>query len=59
MNSKEYVMNFKNIKINKICKEKNINKGNVSSGNASNKVYDEIKEEIENKIARLYIKEGD
>lgn len=57
MDAKEYVKNFKKITVNKICKEKNFNKGNVASGRANDDVYKTIKEEIENKIAKLYIKE--
>lgn len=57
MDAKEYVKKFKKITVNKICKEKNLNKGNVASGRANDKVYKTIKEEIENKIAKLYIKE--
>lgn len=57
MDAKEYVKKFKKITVNKICKEKDLNKGNVSSGRANDEIYNIIKEEIENKIAKLYIKE--
>lgn len=57
MDVKEYVKKFKKITVNKICKEKGLNKGNVSSGRANDEIYNIIKEEIENKIAKLYIKE--
>ena len=57
MEAKKYVKEFKKITVNSICKEKNINKGNVASGKASEEVYSTIKEEIEDKIAKLYLKE--
>lgn len=57
MDAKEYVKKFKKITVNNICKEKNLNKGNVSSGRANDEIYKAIKEELENKIAKLYIKE--
>lgn len=59
MKSKEYVKKFTNIKVTKICKKLNIKMPNVSAGTTTDENYDKIKEEIENQIAKLYIKEGD
>lgn len=59
MKSREYVKKFSTIKVKYICDKLNIQMSNVSAGTTSDKNYDRIKEEIENQIAKLYIKEGD
>ena len=59
MDSKEYVKKFTDIKVTKICDKLNIKISNVSAGRTSQKNYDLIKEEIESRIAKLYLKEGD
>ena len=55
--SKEFVQNFSKISIAKICRNLLIDKSNVSAGRTSKENYDKIKEEIENEIAKLYLKE--
>lgn len=55
--SKEFVQQFSKISVAKICRNLYIDKSNVSAGRTRKENYDKIKEEIENEIAKLYIKE--
>lgn len=56
MKSQDYVKEFKNINVTSVCKDLKISRANVSRGNASDEQYEKIKEELENRIANLYIK---
>ena len=56
MKARDYVNNFKNINITSVCKDLKISRANISRGNASEEQYEKVKEELENRIAKLYIK---
>lgn len=59
MTDKDFVRKFRFIKVGIICKKLNINKSNIGSGRASEKLYKKVREEIEHEIAKLYLKEGE
>lgn len=57
MTDYEFIRNFGKIKISNICKENNIDVANVYNNRCSKDKIKIIREELEDRIARLYIKE--
>lgn len=53
----EYINKFSNITISRICKKKGLSRQNIYTGKAKPEKIQEVKEEIESEIAKLYIKE--
>lgn len=53
MNAYEFIKAFQEIKLSKICKEKNINLSNLVNGKTSNENYEKVKNEIVNSLLNL------
>ena len=58
MENLEYLKKFSKITINKICKDKKIDRSNLMSGRSKKENAKIVREEIESEIAKLYIKEN-
>lgn len=57
MNNLEYIKNFSKITIKGVCQKVNVERSNLLAGKTTKENEQKVKEEIENQIARLYIKE--
>ncbi len=57
MNDYEYLMKFSKITIPKACKKVKVTYQNLHKGTTSKEKIKAVREEIENELARLYIKE--
>lgn len=55
----DFIRNFLKINLSDICDKLHISRGNVYSGKISDENLNKIRKEIENQIAKLYIKEED
>lgn len=53
-NDKKFIKNFMKIKVSKICDDLKINRGNIYSGKASDRNYEELREEIDRRLDKLY-----
>lgn len=54
----KFIKNFSKIKVTKICKDLNIDRQNVLNNKTTEKNIHNVKEEIEDRLARLYLKEN-
>ena len=57
MEDLEYIKRFGKITIKGACDKLKINRGNLLNGNSTKANEQKVRAEIENQIARLYIKE--
>lgn len=57
MNDIEYIRRFLKIKVRPMCKKYKIDPSNLYNGKTTMENIKKIREEIEDNIARLYIKE--
>lgn len=53
----EYIKRFAKITIKGACDKLNINRGNLLNGKTTEENEKKVREELENQIAHLYIKE--
>ena len=53
----DYIRNFSKITIKGACEKLNINRGNLLNGKTTKENEKKVREELENQIAHLYIKE--
>jgi len=53
----DYIKNFSKITIKGACDKLCINRGNLLNGKTTKENEKKVREELENQIARLYIKE--
>lgn len=53
----EYIKRFSKITIKGACDKLNINRGNLLNGKTTKENEKKVREELENQIAHLYIKE--
>lgn len=57
MNDIDFIKNFSKITITKVCKNANVDRANLVSGRIKDETkIKAVREEIENEIAKLYIK---
>lgn len=56
MEVKQYIKNFSEITVNKICQKLGFPVSNILTGKASQERMIAVKEEIESELAKLYIK---
>ena len=54
INNLDFINNFSKISVNKICKQQNIDRGNLSKGKTTDENINKVKEEIEKEIHKLY-----
>lgn len=53
----EYIKNFSEIKVSKICDKLNVARQNVFTGKTSDENLEKVRKEIEEQFARLYIRD--
>ena len=53
----KFIKNFSKIKVTSICRDLKIDRQNVLNNKTSETNMEKVKEEIEDRIARLYLKE--
>jgi len=55
----KYIKNFSKIKVTRICKKLKISRQNVLNNKTTTENIIKVKEEIENELARLYLRNDD
>ena len=59
MDDLEYIKKFSKINITKACKKCNVNRGNLLNNKTTKENIKKVREELENQVAKLYIKKED
>ena len=57
MDDLEYIKKFSKINITKACKKVKVNRGNLLNNKTSKENIKKVRQELENQVAKLYIKE--
>lgn len=53
----KFVLKFNKIRLSKLCERLNLSRSSINAGNGRIEDYHKVRKEIENEIARLYLKE--
>jgi len=56
MDDLEYIKKFSKINITKACKKVKVNRGNLLNNKTSKENIKKVRQELENQVAKLYIK---
>lgn len=54
MESKDFINNYRKIKLKHICRKIKVNYSNILNGRASEKCFDKVKNELDKEIINLY-----
>ena len=57
MDDLEYIKKFSKINITRACKKVKVNRGNLLNNKTSKENIKKVRQELENQVAKLYIKE--
>ena len=59
MEDLEFIKGFTKISVPKICKKVKVDKGNLHKGTCNKEKIKEVRKNIENEIAKLYLLDGE